>query len=129
MRPLTEAAEKIGQVVDMIKQHRRPDQPARLNAPIEASAEVLKRAGYHVTVTLLPFARAMQQTTEDGHMTGVFKSAEREELFKYSDRLGDDNVVVAVAKGKEFPCAQASDLSGKRIGVQSSFCDGERLTQ
>jgi hypothetical protein len=63
---------------------------------------VLKRAGYHVTVTLLPFARAMQQTTEGGHMTGVFKSAEREELFKYSDRLGDDNVVVAVAKGKEF---------------------------
>lgn len=57
--------------------------------------------------------------------TRVFKSAEREELFKYSDRLVDDNVVVAVAKGKEFPCAQASDLSGKRIGVQSSFCDGD----
>ncbi len=91
---------------------------------IEASAEVLRRAGYEVTVTLLPFARAMQQTTEGGVMTGVFKSAESERLFKYSDRLVDDNVVVVVAKGREFPFAQASDLIGKRIGLQGSFYYG-----
>ena len=30
---------------------------------IDASVEVLKRAGYDVTVTLLPFARAMQKAT------------------------------------------------------------------
>jgi ABC-type amino acid transport substrate-binding protein len=57
-------------------------------------------------------------------MTGVFKSAEREKLFQYFDRFVDDNVVV-VAKGKASPFAQASDLSGKGIGVQSSFYDGD----
>jgi len=94
---------------------------------IEASVEVLKRAGYDVTVSLLPFARAMQQTTEGGVMTGIFKSAEREKLFKYSDRIVDldDDVVVVVAKGKEFPFANASELKGKRIGVQGSFFYGD----
>lgn len=94
---------------------------------IEASVEVLKRAGYDVTVSLLPFARAMQQTTEGGVMTGVFKSAEREKFFKYSDPLVDvdDDVVVVVDKGKEFPFATASDLKGKRIGLQASFFYGD----
>jgi len=35
----------------------------------------------------------MQQTTEGGVMTGVFKSAEREKLFIYSDPLVKDDIV------------------------------------
>ena len=53
---------------------------------VEAAVEVLKRAGYDVTVTLLPFARAMQKTTEGGVMTGVFQSAERAKVYDYSAR-------------------------------------------
>jgi len=95
---------------------------------IEASVEVLKRAGYDVTVSLLPFARALQKTAEGGVMTGVAFSAERARLYKFSDALPailDDDIVVVVNKGKEFPFQKASDLSGKRIGVQSSFFYGD----
>jgi hypothetical protein len=57
-------AEKVGRVVDMINSIAVQTHLLALSATIEASAEVLKHAGYDVTVTLLPFARAMQQTTE-----------------------------------------------------------------
>jgi polar amino acid transport system substrate-binding protein len=95
---------------------------------VDASVEVLKRAGYDVTVTLLPFARAMQKATEDGVMTGVFFSAERAKLYDYSARLVFENVVVAVAKGKDFPFEKAADLAGKKIGLQGSFFYGDEFT-
>ena len=81
---------------------------------IDASVEVLKRAGYDVTVTLLPFARAMQKATEDGVMTGVFFSAERAKLYDYSAPLVFENVVVAVAKGKDFPFEKLPTSRAKR---------------
>jgi polar amino acid transport system substrate-binding protein len=95
---------------------------------IEASIEVLKRAGYDVTVTLLPFARAMQKATEDGVMTGVFLSAERAKLYDYSAPLVSDDVVIAVAKGKDFRFDKAADLAGKKIGLQGSFFYGDEFT-
>lgn len=96
---------------------------------VDAAVEVLKRAGYDVTVRLLPFARAMQQTTEGGVMTGAFYSDERAKLFKYSDPMVADDVVVVVAKGKEFPFSKPEDLAGKRIGLQSSFYYGDEFAQ
>jgi len=95
---------------------------------IEASIEVLKRAGYDVTVTLLPFARAMQKATEDGVMTGVFLSAERAKLYDYSAPLVSDDVVIAVVKGKDFPFDKAADLAGKKIGLQGSFFYGDEFS-
>jgi ABC-type amino acid transport substrate-binding protein len=92
---------------------------------VEAAAEVLKRAGYEVTVTLLPFARAMQKTTEDGVMTGVFLSAERAKAYDYSAPLVREDVIIAVSKGKEFPFDKATDLAGKKIGLQDKFFYGD----
>jgi polar amino acid transport system substrate-binding protein len=92
---------------------------------VEASIEVLKRAGFDVTVSLLPFARAMQQTTEGNIMTGVFYSAERAKLYDYSDPLVFDDVAIIVAKGKEFPFEKPADLIGKKIGLQGSFFYGD----
>jgi len=94
---------------------------------VEAAVEVLKRAGYDVTVTLLPFARAMQKTTEDGVMTGVFLSAERAKLYDYSAPLVREDVIIAVSKGKEFPFEKATDLAGKKIGLQDSFFYGDEF--
>lgn len=94
---------------------------------VEAAVEVLKRAGYDVTVTLLPFARAMQKATEGGVMTGVFQSAERAKVYDYSQPLVYEDVVVAVAKGKEFAFAKASDLTGKKIGLQDTFFYGDEF--
>jgi polar amino acid transport system substrate-binding protein len=94
---------------------------------VEAAVAVLKRAGYDVTVTLLPFARAMQKTTEGGVMTGVFLSAERAKVYDYSTPLVNEDVVVAVAKGKEFPFERAADLAGKKIGLQDTFFYGDEF--
>lgn len=96
---------------------------------VEAAVEVLKRAGYEVTVTLLPFARAMQKTTEGGVMTGVFLSAERAKVYDYSSApLVSEEVVVAVAKGKEFSFDKAADLAGKKIGLQDTFFYGDEFS-
>ncbi|HET7492085.1 MAG TPA: transporter substrate-binding domain-containing protein [Bradyrhizobium sp.] len=94
---------------------------------VEAAVAVLKRAGYDVTVSLLPFARAMQKTTEGGVMTGVFLSAERAKIYDYSMPLVSEDVVVAVAKGKEFPFEKAADLAGKKIGLQDTFFYGDEF--
>jgi polar amino acid transport system substrate-binding protein len=94
---------------------------------VEAAVAVLKRAGYDVTVSLLPFARAMQKTTEGGVMTGVFLSAERAKIYDYSMPLVSEDVVVAVAKGKEFSFEKAADLAGKKIGLQDTFFYGDEF--
>src|SRR6202035_544164 len=39
-----------------------------------------------------------------------------------------ENVVVAVAKGKDFPFEKAADLAGKKIGLQGSFFYGDEFT-
>jgi polar amino acid transport system substrate-binding protein len=96
---------------------------------VDAGVEVLRRAGYDVTVRLLPFARAMQQTAEGGVMTGVFYSDDSARLYKYSDPFIPDDVVVVVAKGREFPFAKAEDLAGKRIGMQGSFFYGSEFAK
>jgi len=61
-------------------------------------------------------------------MTGVFFSAERAKLYDYSAPLVFDNVVIAVAKGKDFPFEKAADLAGKKIGLQGSFFYGDEFT-
>ena len=88
---------------------------------VEAAVEVLKRAGYDVTVTLLPFARAMEKTTEGGVMTGVFLSAERAKIYDYSTPLVSEDVVVAVAKGKEFSVRQGRRLCRKENRSSGHF--------
>jgi polar amino acid transport system substrate-binding protein len=92
---------------------------------VEAALEVLNRAGYSVDVKLLPFARAMQEVTTGGVLTGVFYSSERAKLYYYSTPLVYDEVVVVVAKGKEFPFEKAADLAGKRVGLQNGFFYGD----
>jgi polar amino acid transport system substrate-binding protein len=92
---------------------------------VEASIEVLRRAGYDVTVELLPFARAMEAAKTGGVMTGVFYSAERAKLYDYSDPFVYDDVVAVVVKGKEFPFEKATDLIGKKVGMQATFFYGD----
>ncbi len=91
---------------------------------VEAAVAVLKRAGFEVTVQLVPFARGMALTKEGGIMTGVFHSAERAKSYDYSEPLVFEDVVVVVQKGKEFTFENAQDLKGKKIGMQVSFFYG-----
>jgi ABC-type amino acid transport substrate-binding protein len=92
---------------------------------IDVAVEVLKRAGFDVTISLAPFARAMEQTKQGGIMTGVFYNAERAKFLDYSEPLFYEDVVAVVAKGKEFPLEKASDLAGKKVGVQPALFYGD----
>jgi polar amino acid transport system substrate-binding protein len=95
---------------------------------IETATEVLKRAGFEVNVSLLPYARALEQVKQGGIMTGVFRSAEGDRYFYYSDPLVYEEVVMVVLKGKDFPFASAADLKGKKIGMQVTFFYGDEFT-
>ena len=128
MRPLTEAAETIGQVVDMINSIATNSIAGQtnllaLNATIEASAEVLKRAGYVVTVTLMPFARAMQQTSKGGVMIGVFKSAEREKLFNTPTGLSTTTSSYrAISPPTTSPCCRRRSPASPIISSSAVTC-------
>jgi ABC-type amino acid transport substrate-binding protein len=92
---------------------------------VEAAQDVLKRAGYEVTVSLLPYARALEMTKKGDVMTGVFFTAERAQSFAFSKPLVYEDVIMVVAKGKEFAFMSASDLTGKRVGVQEKYFYGD----
>jgi len=94
---------------------------------VDAAVEVLRRAGFEPRVTLLPFARALEEVKQVGIMTGVFKSDDGARFYDYSDPLVYEEVVMVVRMGKDFPFASVADLKGRKIGMQVAFFYGDEF--
>jgi polar amino acid transport system substrate-binding protein len=96
---------------------------------VDASREILTKAGFKVTVEMLPFQRALE-LTKNGQsiLTGTFYTEERTSFLYFSDPMFIDNVLLVVKKGQEFPFSGAKDLAGKRIGHQDGTIYGPLFT-
>ncbi len=62
-----------------------------------------------------------------GGIIGLSKTKERLAIFDYSDVILEDNVYLAVRRGKEFEFKTLNDLKGKLIGVHLGASYGESV--
>lgn len=74
--------------------------------------------GHAFTYQLFPWARAYNMAEQGkAGIIGLSMTAQRLEIFDYSDVLYFDEVIVVVKRGKEFPFAGVGDLRGKVVGI------------
>lgn len=62
-----------------------------------------------------------------GGIIGLSKTKERLAIFDYSDVIFEDNVYLAVRRGKEFDFKTLNDLQGKLIGMHLGASYGEAV--
>lgn len=95
---------------------------------VEITAEALRRAGYVPDIEALPWARAVAGAMAgEGLITGFSHTAERDQLFDYSDVVYEDRVVLVTRRGADFPFAGLADLAGRTIGIQRASSYGPAL--
>jgi ABC-type amino acid transport substrate-binding protein len=97
---------------------------------IDATREAFRRAGVELLLEAAPFKRAYTQAEAgEGWLTGIFKTPDREKIFLFSEPVGVDEVILVVAKGREFAFEKAEDLTGKRIGYQDGASYGASFVE
>nr|WP_298166022.1 transporter substrate-binding domain-containing protein [uncultured Pseudomonas sp.] len=79
---------------------------------------VFQRAGISVEVRAMPWKRALRMG-ENGRVGigGIYKTAERLEVFDYSQPLFEEKLLIYVRKGAAIKFEQIGDLYDKRVGV------------
>jgi polar amino acid transport system substrate-binding protein len=96
---------------------------------VDVAKEVLEKAGFTPKVELYPFQRALELVKSDkAVLTGTFFTKERTDILVFSEPMFQDEVLLVVQKGKEFPFNGAADLAGKRIGHQDGTIYGPLFT-
>ena len=85
---------------------------------------------HNIVVHLYPWARAywMAESGQAG-IVGLSWTAERQQIFDYSEALFHDEVIVVVRRGEEFAFSTLDDLEGRRIGLGAGGSFGEEFEQ
>jgi len=85
---------------------------------------------HNIVVHLYPWARAyrMAESGQAG-IVGLSWTAERQQIFDYSEALFHDEVIVVVRRGEEFAFSTLDDLEGRRIGMGAGGSFGEEFEQ
>lgn len=95
---------------------------------VDLAKAIGAKAGYTVSVETCPWTRCQQiAETEGAFIVGFSKNDERLKKFIYTESYMDDEVVIVVKKGKEFPFTKDDDLKGKVIGAQLGSSFGPRF--
>ncbi|MCW7754867.1 transporter substrate-binding domain-containing protein [Desulfobotulus sp. H1] len=77
------------------------------------------KLGVHFDFQLSPMSRALDHAMNQlGGITGFSKTEERCKVYDYSDVVYNDEVLLVVKKGREFPFEKLEDLKGKIISYQ-----------
>ena len=85
---------------------------------------------HNIVVHLYPWARAywMAESGQAG-IVGLSWTAERQQIFDYSEPVFHDEVIVVVRRGDEFAFSGLDDLRGRRVGIGAGGSFGEEFEQ
>lgn len=85
-----------------------------------------KKMKVGVQLKAVPWERAKQAADDaSGGIGGVYKNAEREKKYDFSDQLFVEKLVVYVNKSKSFNFTKVDDLKGKQVGVLRGWSYGD----
>ncbi|EPJ45907.1 MAG: hypothetical protein OFPII_25550 [Osedax symbiont Rs1] len=82
----------------------------------DVARAVLEEANIEFAVVGVPFPRGLKNTQDcRGMMTGVFKTAKRQQYLLYSKPIMPDEAMLVMASKRPFAFNQLSDLKGKKF--------------
>lgn len=89
---------------------------------------VFQRAGIVVEIQAMPWKRALMRggKAELG-IGGIYKTAQRQAVFDYSQAIFEEKLIVYVRRGTATSFTALSDLYGKRVGVIRGWSYTEAL--
>lgn len=89
---------------------------------------VFQRAGIVVEIQAMPWKRALMRggKAELG-IGGIYKTAQRQAVFDYSQAIFEEKLIVYVRRGTTTSFTALSDLYGKRVGVIRGWSYTEAL--
>jgi polar amino acid transport system substrate-binding protein len=93
---------------------------------VDILRKVSARTGDTYDIQLYPWKRAYELARRgSGALVGVSLTAERSDIFDFSDPIYNDDIQIVVRKGREFKFDQISDLKGKTLGgvIGASYGD------
>jgi len=92
-------------------------------ALIEAA---FKRMNVPVTVQAKPWSKAIQEIDAGtAGVAGIYKNAEREKKYDYSEQVFVERLVVFFNKSTPLNYTKLEDLTGKRVGVLKGWSYGD----
>jgi len=92
-------------------------------AMIEAA---FKRMNVPVTVQAKPWSKAIQEIDAGtAGVGGIYKNAEREKKYDYSEQIFVERLVVFFNKSNPLNYTKLEDLHGKRVGVLKGWSYGD----
>lgn len=88
--------------------------------------EAFKRIGEDVTIETLPWRRALISIdTGEAGIGGIYKTAERQGKYDFSDKLFEERVNLYVPRGQGFSYQGLASLKGKTVGVIRGWSYGD----
>ncbi|APW42177.1 substrate-binding periplasmic protein [Rhodoferax saidenbachensis] len=93
---------------------------------VDILRKVSARSGDTYEIQLFPWKRAYELARRGGGaVVGVSLTAERSEIFDFSDPMYNDDIQIVVRRGHAFNFAQLGDLRGKTLGgvIGASYGD------
>ncbi len=131
--PKTTTAEKV---VKLVCEESPPFNYAENGATIGIASDIIresyKRMGYQVVFQQYPWARALAMA-EEGMSDGIFclyKTAEREKSFVYSDKIASDTQSFFVLKDSKIHFnGRLQEMGSYSIGVTRDYSYGEAFDE
>jgi polar amino acid transport system substrate-binding protein len=110
LRPAVAPAHEVEAVADYEKQD---------GALVEIVRTALQRAGHHLTVHYMPWARALVEAQHGRAdlLLGAYYTAERARAMAYSEPIGQLDISLLTLKKYRIHYAKLEDLKPYRIGV------------
>jgi ABC-type amino acid transport substrate-binding protein len=88
------------------------------------------RTGDVYDLHLTPWKRAYDAALGgNGALVGVSWTADRAKVFDYSDPIYDDDILVVMRQGREFPFQGLEDLRGRTVGGEIGASYGQAVDQ
>ncbi len=96
---------------------------------VQLATEALHALGYSVSVEFAPWKRILRTSKRGEYdlITAMWKSKERESQFQFTKTFYANNVVFVSLTSQSFQYSNPSDLTGKRVGIVSSYAYPEKL--
>lgn len=89
-------------------------------------AAAFKRINTEASIEAKPWKRAIQEIDEGtAGVGGIYKNAEREKKYDYSEQIFVEKLVVYSSKNTPLNFAKIDDLKGKRVGILRGWSYGD----
>lgn len=88
--------------------------------------EIFRRMNTEVVVESMPWKRGLMEVRQGrAGLAGLYKTVERLELFDYTDKLYDEELLLYVRKDSDYVYQGLDSLRGKKVGVLRGWSYGD----